>query len=148
VTPTTTRYDFVDSEGGADGPFLTGEDAPVTAGATAQVTASVGAIAQDTDGETVVVDSVTLHNGGFVTVHDSSLADGAGVHSIRGTSTYLGPGTHTDVEIALDDPLSEDDTVFAMAHRDTNANQAYDFPQMATKTVRTPARARRCPPPI
>jgi len=48
--------------------------------------------------------------------------------SIRGTSTYLGPGTHTDVEIALDDPLSEDDTVFAMAHRDTNANQAYDFP--------------------
>jgi len=43
----------------------------VTAGATAQVTASVGAIAQDTDGETVVVDSVTLHNSGFVTVHDS-----------------------------------------------------------------------------
>ena len=121
-------YDFVDSEGGADGPFLTGEDAPVTAGATAQVTASVGAIAQDTDGETVVVDSVTLHNGGFVTVHDSSLADGAVFDSIRGTSTYLGPGTHTDVEIALDDPLSEDDTVFAMAHRDTNANQAYDFP--------------------
>lgn len=100
----------------------------MTAGATAQVTASVGAIAQDTDGETVVVDSVTLHNGGFVTVHDSSLADGAVFDSIRGTSTYLGPGTHTDVEIALDDPLSEDDTVFAMAHRDTNANQAYDFP--------------------
>jgi len=63
-----------------------------------------------------------------VTVHDSSLADGAVFNSIRGTSAYLGPGTHTDVEIALDDPLTEDDTVFAMAHRDTNGNEAYDFP--------------------
>jgi len=121
-------YEFVDSEGDADGPFLTGDDAPVTAGASAQVTAFVDATAQDTDGDTVVVDSVTLHDGGFVTVHDSSLADGAVFDSIRGTSAYLGPGTHTDVEIALDDPLTEDDTVFAMAHRDTNGNEAYDFP--------------------
>jgi len=62
----------------------------VTAGATAQVTASVGAIAQDTDGETVVVDSVTLHNGGFVTVHDSSLADGAVFDSIRAPARTSG----------------------------------------------------------
>nr|WP_241429973.1 PGF-CTERM sorting domain-containing protein [Halorubrum lipolyticum] len=121
-------YDFVDSDGEADGPFLTGDDAPVTAVASAQVTAFVDATAQDTDGETVVVDSVTLHDGGFVTVHDSSLADGAVFDSVRGTSAYLGPGTHTDVEIALDDPLTEDDTVFAMAHRDTDGNEAYDFP--------------------
>ncbi|WP_206424455.1 PGF-CTERM sorting domain-containing protein [Halorubrum sp. CSM-61] len=121
-------YDFVDSEGDADGPFLTGDDAPATVGASAQVTAFVDASAQDTDGETVVVGSVTLHDGGFVTVHDSSLADGAVFDSIRGTSAYLGPGTHTDVEIALDDPLTEGDTVFAMAHRDTNGNEAYDFP--------------------
>jgi len=121
-------YDFVDSDGEVDAPFLTGDDAPVTAGASAQVTAFVDASAQDTDGETVVVDEVTLHDGGFVTVHDSSLADGAVFNSIRGTSAYLGPGTHTDVEIALDDPLTEDDTVFAMAHRDTNGNEAYDFP--------------------
>ena len=121
-------YGFVDSEGETDAPFLTGDDAPVTAGATAQVTAFVDATAQDTDGETVVVDRVTLHDGGFVTVHDSSLADGAVFDSIRGTSAYLGPGTHTDVEVALDDPLTEDDTVYAMAHRDTNGNEAYEFP--------------------
>ncbi|WP_206731740.1 DUF7282 domain-containing protein [Halorubrum amylolyticum] len=121
-------YGFVDSEGEVDAPFLTGDDAPVTAGASAQVTAFADASAQDTDGESVVVDEVTLHDGGFVTVHDSSLADGAVFDSIRGTSAYLAPGTHTDVEIALDDPLTEDDTVLAMAHRDTNDNEAYDFP--------------------
>lgn len=35
---------------------------------------------------------------------------------------------HEDVRIRLDDPLTEDNTVFAMAHRDTNGNEAYDFP--------------------
>jgi PGF-CTERM protein len=121
-------YDFVETSGGADGPFLDGNDRIVMAGATASVTAHVAAADQETDSETVVVDEVTLHDGGFVTVHDSSLADGAVFDSIRGTSDYLAPGTHEDVEIRLDEPLSEDGSVYAMAHRDTNGNEAYDFP--------------------
>jgi len=121
-------YDFVESEGGEDGPFLDDAGQIQTAGATASVTASVSAAGQETDGETIVVDEVTLHDGGFVTVHDSSLADGAVFDSIRGTSEYLAPGTHSNVEITLDEPLSEDDSVFAMAHQDANANEAYDFP--------------------
>ncbi|PSP28515.1 hypothetical protein BRC65_02105 [Halobacteriales archaeon QH_2_65_14] len=28
----------------------------------------------------------------------------------------------------LDEPLEDDDTLFAMAHQDTNDNEAYDFP--------------------
>jgi hypothetical protein len=92
------------------------------------VPATVTADAAASDGETAVVDRVTLHNGGFVTVHDSSLLDGAVFESIRGTSEYLTPGTHEDVEITLEDPLADDDTLFAMAHLDTNGNEAYDFP--------------------
>ncbi|WP_080508432.1 DUF7282 domain-containing protein [Haloparvum sedimenti] len=119
-------YDFPDSEGEDDGPYTANGDIVMDAG-TAQVTAFVATSAQETDGETIVVDEVTLHDGGFVTVHDSTLADGAVLDSVRGTSEYLGPGTHEDVEIALDDPLTEDDTVFAMAHRDTDGDETYDF---------------------
>ncbi|GAB3422288.1 hypothetical protein GCM10027435_26840 [Haloparvum alkalitolerans] len=119
-------YDFPDSDGEEDGPYTANGDIVMDAG-TAQVTAFVAASAQETDGETIVVNSVTLHDGGFVTVHDSTLADGAVLDSVRGTSEYLGPGTHEDVEITLDDPLTEDDTVFAMAHRDTDGDESYDF---------------------
>jgi hypothetical protein len=120
-------YDFVENEGGADGPYAADGGAVVDPG-TVSVPATVTADAAASDGETVVVDRVTLHNGGFVTVHDSSLLDGAVFESIRGTSEYLTPGTHEDVEITLEDPLADDDTLFAMAHLDTNGNEAYDFP--------------------
>ena len=119
-------YDFVTSEGSSDGPYTAGGDI-VMQQATISVTAAVSGDADASDGETIVVESVTLHNGGFVTVHDSTLADGAVLESVRGTSEYLAPGTHENVEISLDDPLSEDETVFAMAHLDTNGNQMYDF---------------------
>ncbi|WP_430506125.1 DUF7282 domain-containing protein [Haloparvum sp. PAK95] len=121
------EYDFVDSGGEADGPYTANGNIVMTQ-ATAQVTAFVSASNQDApDGETIVVDEVTLHDGGFVTIHDSSLLDGAVFDSVRGTSEYLGPGTHENVEITLDEPLEEDETVIPMAHKDTNGNQAYDF---------------------
>jgi len=120
-------YDFVENEGGDDGPYTADGGAVVDPG-TVSVTATVIADADASNAETVVVDSVTLHNGGFVTVHDSSLLDGEVFESIRGTSEYLEPGTHEGVEITLEEPLEDDDTLFAMAHQDTNGNQAYDFP--------------------
>ncbi|WP_336326180.1 DUF7282 domain-containing protein [Halovenus sp. HT40] len=119
-------YDFVDSGGDADGPYTAGGDI-VMQSDTVSVTAAVSADVENSDGETVVIESVTLHDGGFVTVHDSTLADGAVLDSVRGTSEYLAPGTHENVEISLDEPLEEDDTLFAMAHFDTNGNQMYDF---------------------
>jgi len=118
-------YDFATSGGNADGPY-TANGAAVIDGATISVTATVAADAAASSGETVVVDT-TLHNGGFITVHDSSLQDGDVVESIRGTSEYLAPGTHESVEIELDEPLQEEDTLIPMAHLDTNGNQAYDF---------------------
>ncbi|WP_436903479.1 DUF7282 domain-containing protein [Halovenus halobia] len=82
---------------------------------------------QSTDGTSVVVDSVRLDEGGFVTIHDSSLTNGATLESVRGTSEYLEVGSVQDLEVELDDPLTSGDTLIAMAHRDSNDNETYDF---------------------
>jgi PGF-CTERM protein len=115
-------YDFP----AADGPYVYDGGAVVATGRTI-VRSQVSLNAQETMGETVTVASVTLSDGGFVTIHDSTLLDGDALGSVRGTSTYLGPGTHTDVEVTLDEPLEEDDTLVAMPHRDTDGNEAYTF---------------------
>ncbi|RQG97161.1 hypothetical protein EA473_03545 [Natrarchaeobius chitinivorans] len=82
---------------------------------------------QTTDGQTVVVDEVTMASGGFVAIHDSSLLVGNVLGSVIGSSEYLEAGTHENVEITLDEPLEEDETLIAMPHRDTNDNQEFDF---------------------
>ncbi|WP_254840343.1 DUF7282 domain-containing protein [Natronomonas marina] len=78
---------------------------------------------QETTGETVTVDSVTLSEGGFVAVSNTSSADSG---EIRG-SAYLGEGTHTDVEVTLDEPVQADQTLYAQAHLDTDGDQRFDF---------------------
>ncbi|WP_425492907.1 DUF7282 domain-containing protein [Natrinema amylolyticum] len=125
-TNDNNKYDFPASEGTEDGPYTANGGAVVDT-AKLSVPATVDATDQQSDGETITVDSVTLHDGGFVTIHDGTLADGAVFESVRGTSAYLGPGTHENVEIALDDPLTADGDVFAMAHRDTDGDETYDF---------------------
>jgi PGF-CTERM protein len=114
-------YEFPD----ADGPYTANGSAVVDT-AEVSVTATVS-VSDQSGGETVVVDSVTLADGGFVTIHDGSLQDGDVFESVRGTSAYLVPGTHTDVEVTLDEPYEESGTVIGMPHRDTNGNEAYDF---------------------
>ncbi|WP_435195498.1 DUF7282 domain-containing protein [Natronomonas sp. EA1] len=122
------RYDFVRSDGANDGPFTTaGGDIVV---APAEVTlrqASVSIMDQTSSGETVRVASASLSQGGFITIHDASLQDGAVFDSVRGSSAYLEAGSHSDVEVTLDDPLEESGTVIAMPHLDTNGNEQYDF---------------------
>ncbi|CQR48800.1 PAS fold protein [Haloferax massiliensis] len=119
-------YDFVTSEGDADGPY-TADGGAVVASAHTSVNAVVTAMDQSGDGATVTVESVTLHDGGFVTVHDASVTEGQVFESVRGTSAYLEPGTHENVEITLDAPFEESGTIVPMAHMDTNGNEAYDF---------------------
>jgi len=98
--------------------------------------ASVTFSDQSSDGTTVTVDAVVLPDGGFVTIHDSSLLGGAIVDSVVGTTGYLEPGTYESVTVTLFDvpgasfdesALAENETLVAMAHRDTNGNQTYDF---------------------
>lgn len=99
------------------------EDGRVVAAATA----SVSFQDQATDGEQVRVASASLSEGGFITIHDSTLQDGDALGSVRGTSSYLGPGSHTGIMVTLDDPVEGTETLIAMPHMDTNGNQAYDF---------------------
>jgi PGF-CTERM protein/surface glycoprotein (TIGR04207 family) len=72
-------------------------------------------------GSTVTVDSVNTTDGGFVAIHDSSGA-------VIGNSSYLSAGQHTDVTITLDQSISSDQTLTAMAHQDTDGDQAFDYP--------------------
>jgi PGF-CTERM protein len=120
------NYTFVESEGAEDGPF-TADGGAVVDSATTLVTASVTASDQSTDGATVTVDSVTLADGGFVTIHDASVTEGAVFDSVRGTSAYLAPGTHENVTVTLADELDADATLVPMAHRDTDGDQTYTF---------------------
>lgn len=75
---------------------------------------------QDSDGETVTVDEVTLEEGGFVVIHNEA-------GDAIGASEYLSAGTSDDVEVTLDETLEEDATLTAMAHQDTNDDEVYDF---------------------
>ena len=99
-------------------------------------TADVTFTDQTSDGTTVVVDSVTMSEGGFVAIHDSSLNEGAVISSVIGVSDYLAPGTHEDVEITLFDvpgrdfdrsALEESQTLIAMPHLDTDGDEEYGF---------------------
>ncbi|MFC6975124.1 hypothetical protein ACFQL1_11360 [Halomicroarcula sp. GCM10025709] len=91
---------------------------------------------QESDGTTVTVESVNLSEGGFVTIHNESLLDGDAVGSVVGVSEYLAPGNYTNVTVTLfdvpgaafdEDELTENRTLIAMPHLDTNDNERYDF---------------------
>lgn len=82
---------------------------------------------QTSDGTTVVVNSVRVPESGFVVVHDGSIFQGDAVESMLGTSAFLPAGSHENVTVELDDPLSESQRLVAVAYRDSNGNEEYDF---------------------
>jgi plastocyanin len=102
-----------------------------------QPTASVTFADQPSDGTNVVVQSVTMSAGGFVTIHDSSLLEGDALGSVVGVSKALASGTHEHVPVTLFEgvpgaefdtqQLTESQTLIAMPHLDTNENGTYDF---------------------
>jgi hypothetical protein len=137
------EYDFVASNGSADGPYLDNggalvEQATVTADE-GNETAAVEFNNQTADGETVTVDSVTVPEGGFVAIHNLSLQDGNTLGSVIGVSEYLETGTHEDVEITLFEGVEGTEfsqselknnaniPLIAMPHSDTDGNEEYDF---------------------
>jgi len=120
-------------------PDTEGDDADQAAddGEDEDETASVSFEDQESDGASVEVDEATLPDGGFVTIHDSSLLEGEVTGSVIGVSEYLESGDHEDVDVDLyedvpgaefdQDELTEDQTLIAMPHLDTNDNEEYDF---------------------
>lgn len=79
---------------------------------------------QSSDGQTVVVASVNLSEGGFVAVQNVS---GARPDEIRGASAYLSAGTRENVEVTLDSALQENGTLVAQVYTDTNADRRFTY---------------------
>ena len=100
---------------------------------------------QASDGQSVVLSSVTLSSGGFVAIHDSSVEgqQGDSTGSILGVSRYLSAGTHENVTITLSDPVNTSEAsvqVIARPYRDTNDNRVFDY-VTANGTVDRPYRS-------
>lgn len=119
-------YDFVTSEGSTDGPYTDASGAPIVASARTTVQATATIDAQSSTG-TLTVASATMHDGGFVTIHDASLLEGDVLESVIGVSEKLSPGTHEDVKIVLDTIPEGEATMIAMPHKDTDRDRTYDF---------------------
>ncbi|WP_277542184.1 DUF7282 domain-containing protein [Haloarcula laminariae] len=79
---------------------------------------------QQSAGDTVVVDRVNLSEGGFVAVQNTT---GATPGAVRGTSAYLEPGVHEDVEVTLDTPLDGTQDLVAQPYTDSNADRDFDY---------------------
>lgn len=82
---------------------------------------------QVSNGTAVTLQSVTVSEGGFVVVHDTSLVRGNITGSILGTSRFLEAGTHRNVTVQLDQPVSESQRLVAVAYRDSNDDEEFDF---------------------
>lgn len=82
---------------------------------------------QTSNGSTVSVESVNVPRGGFVVIHDRRVIEGEAVGSIVGESDFLEAGTHRNVTVELDEPLNESQRLVAVAYRDTNDDQEFDF---------------------
>jgi len=102
----------------------------------AEPTANITFENQTSDGTTVTVAEVNTSDGGFVAIHDDSLLDGNVVGSVIGVSEYIEPGEEDELEVELfdvpgaefdEDELTENQTLIAMPHLDSNDNETYDF---------------------
>ncbi|RJT04737.1 hypothetical protein D3261_09000 [Halococcus sp. IIIV-5B] len=84
---------------------------------------------QTTNGTTVIVRSATLPEGGFIAIHNDSYLPPSNdsVGSTIGVSRYLSAGSHQRVEVVLDEPIAENQTLVATAARDGNSNQSFDY---------------------
>lgn len=84
----------------------------------------ISADAQESDGSSIVVASVTLPSQGFIAVH----ADMDGHPGpVIGHSDLLPAGTSTNVTVTLDEPLTASATLWPMVHIDMNSDGVYDF---------------------
>lgn len=77
----------------------------------------------------ITLDSVMLDRGGFVVVHANNDEGGPVVPDIISEPLYLQEGTHTDVEIMLEESadVSVGDTLWVMLHTDTGIEEEYEF---------------------
>jgi hypothetical protein len=104
------------------------EAVPTTSAAEAEgpptAPSALTAEAQESDGTTIVVASVTLPAPGFIAIHGD---DAGSPGPVVGHSDLLPAGESTDVTVTLDEPLTESGTLWPMVHIDVNENGEYEF---------------------
>ena len=98
--------------------------APAETEGPATAPSALTADAQESDGTTIVVATVTLPSAGFIAIHGD--ADGA-PGPVVGHSELLPAGDSADVTVTLDEPLTESGTLHPMVHIDINDNGVYEF---------------------
>lgn len=122
---------------------IDGSDAEVTITVASESGAYIHPSAQTSSG-TVTVDSVTLPEGGYVSVLEptnfTNYDDGSGEDdptnrnlesffgkTVFGASEYLGEGTHEDVEIELNEGFDSTARLLFMAHTDTGTEESLEW---------------------
>jgi hypothetical protein len=88
---------------------------------------------------TVTVANAELSEGGFVVIHSTPVVpdNGTAADSVIGNSEYIADNA-SDVQITLDQNVTANTTLVAMAHRDTDGDQAYNFPELNGTAVDGP----------
>ncbi|ELZ03495.1 DUF7282 domain-containing protein [Natrialba asiatica] len=93
-------------------------------------TAAISFSNQNTSGETVEIDSVSLSEGGFVAIYDETTAT-LDPDDVIGVSSYLEPGDHENVAIELEEPLDADRALTAAVHHDTTDDETFRYVERA-----------------
>lgn len=124
-------YEF-DGSNGLDMPLRDKNDnvvnSSIVVSAATEATASIEAEDQEIMDNTVVVNTVTLQNDGWVVIHTDE--DGSPlVPDIISVPLFLEAGTHENVEVELvtDVTLSQGDMLWIMLHNDTGVAGEYEF---------------------
>lgn len=104
-TGTNSTTAEADSQGG--GPSLTFED-------------------QQSSGQSVLIQSVTVPQPGFVVIYDSTRS-GDETNQIIGAFHLLGSGTFENIPVPLDTSINQSKSLTAIVHVDTNNNGQFDY---------------------
>lgn len=92
---------------------------------TASVTIADQSVSAEVQTQAVVVERVSLSEGGYVSI--STRTGSIGIDTIIGASSYLGAGEHRNVRIALAEAIETEQAVAAAVHLDTDGDNVYEF---------------------
>jgi hypothetical protein len=81
---------------------------------------------QQSSGQSVLIQSVTIPQPGFIVIYDSSRS-GNETNQIIGSFHLLGSGTFQDIPVPLNTPIDQSTSLTAVIHLDTNNNGQFDY---------------------
>lgn len=105
----------------------TGTNDTTTGGASTQGgSPSVTFNDQQSSGQSVLIQSVTVPQPGFVVIYDSTRSANE-TNQIIGSFHLLGTGTFQNIPVPLDIPINQSKSLTAVVHADTNGNGQFDY---------------------